>query len=60
MTGRGRLTAMSFASRAARALAIVAAVVVMAVAAPARADLKVGDRLKELDIAVDANGKSFS
>ena len=31
---------------------------VMMMAVPARADLKVGDRMKELDIAVDAGGKS--
>lgn len=50
MTPPSRLTAMS------RALAIL---FVMAAAAPAHADLKVGDRVKELDIAVDASGKSF-
>jgi peroxiredoxin len=49
MTCRRRLTAM-------RALAIL---FVMAVAAPAHADLKVGDRVKELDTAVDANDKPF-
>ena len=49
MTRRRRLTAM-------RALAIL---FVMAVAAPAHADLKVGDRVKELDIAVDASDKPF-
>jgi thiol-disulfide isomerase/thioredoxin len=32
----------------------------LAITAPARADvLKVGDRLAELDVAVDVNGKSF-
>ena len=50
MTGGRRLTGM------ARALAIL---FLMAVAAPAHADLKVGDRMKELDLAVDANGKPF-
>jgi peroxiredoxin len=35
----------------------LAIVFVMAVAAPAHADLKVGDRVKELDVAVDANDK---
>ena len=48
MTGGGRLTGML------RALTIL---IVMATAAPAHADLKVGDRVKELDIAVDANDK---
>lgn len=48
MTRRRRLTGML------RALAIL---FVMAVAAPAHADLKVGDRVKELDIAVDVNDK---
>jgi peroxiredoxin len=36
---------------------VPAALLVMALAAPARADLKVGDRMKELDIAVDVGGK---
>jgi len=49
MTGARRLKAM-------RALAIL---FVMAMAAPAHADLKVGDRVKELDIATDANDKPF-
>jgi len=39
-----------------RALAIL---FVMATAAPAHADLKVGDRMKELDIAIDAGDKPF-
>jgi peroxiredoxin len=39
-----------------RALAIL---FVMATAAPAHADLKVGDRMKELDIATDAGDKPF-
>jgi peroxiredoxin len=38
--------------------ASLAVLCVMALAAPARADLKVGDRMKELDIAVDAGGKA--
>jgi peroxiredoxin len=50
MTGGRRRTPM------ARALAIL---FVMAAAAPAHADLKVGDRLKEFDIAVDASDKPF-
>jgi peroxiredoxin len=50
MTGGRRPTRM------ARALAIL---FVMAAAAPAHADLKVGDRLKEFDIAVDASDKPF-
>lgn len=62
MSGWGRLIAMLSApqaARALRALSLFAAVAVLAMAAPARADLKVGDRLKELDIATDASGKSF-
>lgn len=47
MSRRRRLTAM-------RALAIV---FVMALVGTAHADLKVGDRMKELDIAVDVHGK---
>jgi len=39
-----------------RALAIL---FLMAMAGPAHADLKVGDRMKELDIAVDASDKPF-
>jgi peroxiredoxin len=39
-----------------RALAIL---FVMAMAAPAHADLKVGDRVKEFDIAVDAGDKPY-
>jgi peroxiredoxin len=50
MTAGRRLTRMV------RTLAIL---FVMAVAAPAHADLKVGDRVKELDIAVDASNKPF-
>ncbi len=50
MTGGRRLTPM------ARALALL---FVLAAAAPAHADLKVGDRVKELDLAVDANDKPF-
>jgi peroxiredoxin len=38
-----------------RALAVL---VVLAVAGPAWADLKVGDRMKELDVAADASGKA--
>ena len=49
MTGARRLKAM-------RALAIL---FVMAMAAPAHADLKIGDRVKELDIATDVNDKPF-
>jgi len=49
MTGPRRLSGM-------RALAIL---FLMAMAAPAHADLKVGDRVKELDIAVDASDKPF-
>ena len=49
MTGGRRLRGM-------RALAIL---FVMAMAAPAHADLKVGDRVKELDVAVDAGDKPF-
>jgi peroxiredoxin len=56
MTGGRRLRAMLSSPRAWSALALL---LVMAVAAPARADLKVGDRMKELDNAVDANDKSF-
>lgn len=37
---------------------VPAILLVMALAAPARADLKVGDRMKELDNAVDVGGKS--
>ena len=61
--GGRRLSDMPLASflsklspRAWFALALLA---VMAVAAPARADLKVGDRVKELDNAVDASDKPF-
>ena len=36
---------------------VPAALLVMALAAPARADLKTGDRMKEFDIAVDVGGK---
>jgi peroxiredoxin len=50
MTGGGRLRDMR------PALAIL---LVMAAAASARADLKVGDRVKELDQAVDSNDKPF-
>ncbi|HWO25441.1 MAG TPA: TlpA disulfide reductase family protein [Kofleriaceae bacterium] len=63
MTGERRLSDMPLVSflwklspRAWSALALLA---VMAVAAPARADLKVGDRMKELDNAVDASDKPF-
>jgi peroxiredoxin len=60
MTAGRRLTAMPRASlcspRALRALAIL---LVMVAAAPAWADLKVGDRVKEFDLAVDANDKPF-
>jgi peroxiredoxin len=42
-----------------RAWSALALLLVMAVAAPARADLKVGDRMKELDSAVDVNDKTF-
>jgi peroxiredoxin len=50
MTAGRRLTVMV------RALTIL---FVMAVAAPAHADLKVGDRVKELDVATDASGRPF-
>ncbi|HWU89526.1 MAG TPA: TlpA disulfide reductase family protein [Kofleriaceae bacterium] len=39
------------------AVLLPAVLLVMTMAAPARADLKVGDRMKELDIAVDVSGK---
>lgn len=66
MTGGRRLSGMG-SSRArprspllrTRTWGALAILCVMAVAAPAHADLKVGDRVKELDIAVDANGKAF-
>ena len=46
--------------RAMLANAALAVVAVLALAAPAHANtLKVGDRLKELDVAVDARGKAF-
>ncbi len=51
MRGGRRLSCM-----VARALAIL---FLMAVAGPAHADLKVGDRMKELDVAVDVNDKPF-
>lgn len=56
MTGRRRLNGMPRSIFGALALALLA---VVALASPARADLKVGDRMKELDIAVDVAGKPF-
>lgn len=65
MTGGRRLTAMPLSrarrlprwSLSPRALLGAALLFVMAVAAPAAADLKVGDRMKDFDIAVDVNDK---
>jgi peroxiredoxin len=54
MTGGRRLNGMPRSI-----LGTLALLAVMALAGPARADLKVGDRVKELDIAVDANDKPF-
>ena len=56
MTGRRRLYGMPRSILGTLALALLA---VVALAAPARADLKVGDRVKELDIATDVAGKPF-
>jgi len=61
MIGSMRPTAMraaGFASRALRLAPAAAALLFTIAPAPARADvLKVGDRLAELDIATDGNGK---
>jgi peroxiredoxin len=54
MSGARRLIAMALPFRALAALLIV-----MAAAGPALADLKVGDRVKEFDVAVDASDKPF-
>jgi peroxiredoxin len=56
MTGRRRLYGMPRSVFGTLALALLA---VVALAAPARADLKVGDRVKELDLATDVAGKPF-
>src|SRR5690606_32006151 len=55
--GRGRGESMTRRRRLTGMLRALAILFVMAVAAPAHADLKVGDRVKELDIAVDVNDK---
>ena len=53
MTRRPRPSAM-------RSVLIALAVLTLGIASPAHADeLKVGDRIAELDTAVDANGKTF-
>lgn len=63
MTAGGRLRAMSPARPRwilpPRALLAAALLFVMAAATPALADLKVGDRVKEFDNAVDASDKPF-
>jgi peroxiredoxin len=53
---RRRLSAMACPWRV---LVILLAAAAAAAPAPALADLKVGDRVKELDVAVDANDKPF-
>jgi len=58
MIGAMRPTAMRVLSLRPGLASVLAAAAALLVAAPARADvLKVGDRLAELDVATDGNGK---
>jgi len=58
MSGAGRLIAM-LRPRSSALASVLVLLLVMVVGGVAHADLKVGDRLKEFDIAVDANDKPF-